>query len=133
VADAPGDSRMMGSFLDSSDRGLTFVLLTGLSSLTVGSYDVYIYSNGDGHGGRHGFFSLGFGGGVLECTDFGVFDGAHYVEDLQDGHGGNFVHFRGVKGDSLLLVATAQNPNDPSDNGAKAPINGIQIVAVNAQ
>jgi hypothetical protein len=128
--DAPGDARLMESYLDSSNFGFTVVSIRGLSNLTPGAYDVYVYCNGDVHAGRHGFYTVGgFGGTTLECTDFVPFDPATgYAEDMQDGNGGNYVHFRNVTEDTLLFFATAQNPNDPNDNGFRAPTNAIQIV-----
>jgi hypothetical protein len=129
--DALGDARLMESYLDSSSFGYTVVSVRGLSKLTTGAYDVYVYCNGDVHNGRHGFYTIGgFGGTTLECTDFFVFDpGTGYVQDMQDGNGGNYVRFTNVMGDSLLLLVTAQNPNDPTDNGFRAPTNAVQIVA----
>jgi len=131
LPDAPGDSRLMGGYIDSSHVSFTVISIAGLSALTAGSYDVYVYSNGDGHNGRRGFFFLGgLGGTVKECQDFGPFDPtAGYAEDKQDGNGGNYLHFTQVTGGTLLLLATPQNPNDPTDNGFRAPINAIQIVA----
>jgi hypothetical protein len=131
IPDAPGDSRLMGGYIDSNEVSFTLVSVQGLSALTTGSYDVYVYSNGDGHGGRRGFFFLGgLGSTVKECQDFGPFDPtAGYAEDKQDGIGGNYLHFTQVTGGTLLLLSTPQNPNDPTDNGFRAPINAIQIVA----
>lgn len=135
--DAAGDARLMGSYLDSTDRSFTIVLITGLSALTAGSYDVYIYANGDGTN-HHGFYTLnngnlaasGLRGMTKELTEFAVFDPATgYMEDIQDGNGGNYLRFPGVTGDTLFLLATGQNPDDPTDNGVRAPINAIQIVA----
>ena len=138
IPDAPGDSRLMGAYLDSNDRNLNVILVTGLSALATsnGTYDVYVYCNGDGTN-RHGFYTIsngnldvsGLGGTTLTCTEFTLFDGMTYMEDIQDGNGGNYIHFRGVSGDALFLLASAQNPNDPNDNGFRAPINAIQIVA----
>jgi hypothetical protein len=129
--DAPGDARLMESYLDSSAYGYTVVSVRGLSSFSTGAYDVYVYCNGDVHSGRHGFYTLGgLGGPTLECTDFMVFDpGTGYMEDMQDGNGGNFIHFKNVTGDAVLLLVTAQNPNDPTDNGFRGPTNAVQIVA----
>jgi hypothetical protein len=131
ITDAPGDARLMGSYLDSGSTDFTVVLIQGLSQLTTGSYDVYVYSNGGAHTGRHGFWMLGgFGGVTKECTDFYAFDPAvGYYEDVQDGGGGNYLHFPGVTGDTVLFLITAQNPADPTDNGFRAPTNAIQIVA----
>lgn len=129
--DAPGDARLMESYLDTNTFGYTVVSVRGLSNFTTGAYDVYVYCNGDVHEGRHGFYTLGgLGGMTLQCTDFSVFDPVTgYQEDIQDGSGGNYVHFRNVTGDTLLLLVTAQNPTDPADNGFRAPTNAIQIVA----
>jgi hypothetical protein len=100
VADAPGDPRMMGSYLDSNNTRANFVLVTGISGAITGTYDLYIYSNGDGHGGRHGFYTVMTSGGnaaalggalTLECTDMAVWMApAGYIQDMQDGNGGNY-------------------------------------------
>jgi hypothetical protein len=131
VIDAPGDARLMESYLDSNTYGYTVVSIRGLSNLTTGAYDVYVYCNGDVHNGRHGFYSLGgVEGATLECTDLFVFDpSTGYMQDMQDGNGGNYVRFQNMSGDTLLFLATAQNPKDPTDNGLRAPTNAIQIVA----
>jgi hypothetical protein len=72
----------------------------------------------------------GFGPQTSECTDFAEFNpGLGYIEDVQDGNGGNYLHFPGVTGDTLIILVTAQNPSDPTDNGFRAPTNAIQIVA----
>jgi hypothetical protein len=135
--DAPGDARLMGSYLDSTNNSFTIVLIKGLSALTTGSYDVYVYGNGDGTN-RHGFYTLnngnldtsGLGGTTLEMTEYFVFDPeVGYMQDMQDGNGGNYVIFPNQTGDAVFLLATGQNPNDPTDNGVRAPINAIQIVA----
>ena len=54
VADAPGDARLMGAYLDSNTIDYTVVIVQGLSSLTTtnGTYDVYLYITGGVHGGR---------------------------------------------------------------------------------
>jgi hypothetical protein len=110
------------------------VIIEGLSHLTTsnGSYDVYLYMSGDTHNGRHGFYSVGGSSGFVtkEATDMAPFDPATgYIEDKQDGNGGNYLHFAGVSGDTLFILANAQNPNDPNDNGFRAPLNAIQVVA----
>src|SRR5205823_2421580 len=106
----------------------------GLSRLATsnGTYDVYLYINGDAHTGRHGFYSVGSSYPFMtkECTDVAAFDPAvGFVEDKQDGNGGNYLHFAGVTGDALLILATPQNPKDFNDNGLRAPLNAVQIVA----
>jgi hypothetical protein len=134
VPDAPGDSRLMGGYLDSTNTSFTFVSVVGLSGWTSGPYDVYIYANGDAHGGRHAFYIINgippLTELILECTDFAAFDPAvGYVEDKQDGNGGNFIHFAGMTASNFYLLATPQNPKDPADNGTRAPVNAIQFVA----
>jgi hypothetical protein len=136
--DAPGDSRLMGAYLDSNNTRTNTVVVTGISGLITGTYDVYVYCVGDGHGGRHGFYTLLTSGGndaplggtqTLECTDLKAFDPASgYSQDLQDGSGGNYIKFTGQSGDGFVLLASSTNPLTSADNGLRAPINAIQIV-----
>jgi hypothetical protein len=138
VPDAPGDSRLMGAYLDSNNTRTNTVVVTGISGLITSTYDLYVYCVGDGHGGRHGFYTLLTSGGndaplggtqTLECTDFMAFDpGTGYLQDMQDGSGGNYIKFRGQSGDGFVLLASAYNPLTSADNGIRAPINAIQIV-----
>ena len=37
--------------------------------------------------------------------------------------------FTNVTGDTIFVLADPQNPSDPTDNGVRAPLNAIQIVA----
>jgi hypothetical protein len=124
LPDAPGDSRMMEGYLDSTNTSTSVVWVQGgLSALAP--YDVVVYFSGDNHTGRHGFYTV-VGVGTQEGMDIAPFDGT-YVQDDGTGSGGNFLRFTGATSDSLLLFASAQDPNS-FDNGFRAPINGIQIV-----
>jgi hypothetical protein len=137
--DAPGDARMMGSYLDSNNTRTNFVAITGISGSITGAYDLYIYSNGDGHGGRHGFYTVITSGGndaplggmlTQSCTDTAVYNTAKgYIQDMQDGNGGNYIKFTGLSGDGLVILASAYDPIAQSNAGFRAPINGIQIVS----
>jgi hypothetical protein len=123
---SPGDSSLMSGYLDSSNNAAqsTVVVVTGLSGLAP--YNVTVYFSGDTHNGRHGFYTVP-GLGTQEGMDIAPFDGSTYIQD-STGTGGNYLVFTGGTSDTLVLLANAQNPNDPTDNGFRAPIEGIQIV-----
>jgi hypothetical protein len=121
IVDAPGDNRLMGGYLDTTASDTTVVYLTGVTGLAP--YDVYVYFSGDTHDVRHGFYTV-LGLGTQEGQDTAPFTGT-YVRDT--GSGGNYLLFTGGTSDSLVLLATPQDPNS-SDNGFRAPVEGIQIV-----
>ncbi len=123
---APGDSSLMSGYLDSTNNGTqpTVVVVTGLSGLAP--YDIYVYYSGDTHDTRHGFYTVP-GLGTQEGLDNAPFDGSTYIQDSA-GTGGNYLLFLGGTSDTLVLLANSQNPNDSTDNGFRAPIDGIQIV-----
>jgi hypothetical protein len=85
-----------------------------------------------------GFYTLITSGGnvdalggkqTLECTDNMPFDAATgYMQDKQDGNGGNFIKFTGQSGDGFVLLASAYDPMTGDNSGLRAPINAIQIV-----
>jgi hypothetical protein len=137
VPDAPGDARMMGSYLDSNNTRTNFVVVTGISAAITGTYDLYIYSNGD-QASRHGQFTVMTSGGndapfggmlTQSCSDTALFDPAKgFIQDMQDGNGGNYIKFTGLSGDGLVILASSYDPISQT-NGVRAPINGIQIVA----
>src|SRR5262249_8776185 len=97
------------------------------------------YSNGDGHGGRHGFYTVmtsggndaPFGGALTQsCTDLAVFDPrTGYAQDMQDGNGGEYIKITRLSGEGLVILAAAYDPIAQTNAGFRAPINGIQIVA----
>jgi hypothetical protein len=121
LPDAPGDSRMMEGYLDTDTTSITVVQVNGLSQFAP--YDVYLYFSGDTHDGRHGFYTV-VAAGTQTGTDVAPFDGT-YTQDV--GNGGNYILFTGVTGYQLLVLVSAQSP-DNFDNGFRAPLNGIQIV-----
>jgi hypothetical protein len=123
IPDEPGNNRMMGGYLDSSASSTTIVVIFGISSHITGPYDVYVYFNGDTHGSRFGYYTALFWETKVGF-DPAPFKGG-FVEDT--GKGGNYLKFSGVPYDPLILLATPQSPFG-SENGFRAPINGIQIV-----
>jgi hypothetical protein len=119
IADTPGDFRLMRGYLDTADTDFTLVVISGIPYAT---YDVYLYSRGDGFNDRQGLFYVNDleGDNPQACLNTGgdFFDGTYKL-----GH--NYLIFPGQSSSELIIFATP----DPDFNGGKrAPLNGIQIV-----
>ena len=118
INDTPGDFRMMRGYLDTADTDITIVVISGVPYAT---YDVYLYSRGDGFGDRQGLFYVNDleadNPNTILNTGGDFFDGTYEP-------GNNYTVFPGQSGE-LVIFATP----DPTFNGGKrAPLNGIQIV-----
>lgn len=124
VTDQPGSVRMMKGYLDTSTTSTTTVTVSGLAQ---GSYDVYIYADGDNKiYDRGAAYSLS--GPGIPATSTGLIDAANAnfagVFRLADGSPGNYVRFS-ITGTGFTVVAT---PTTPETGTRRAPINGLQIV-----
>jgi len=123
IVDAPGDARMMRGYLDTSSTSQTTVTVSGLRA---GSYDVYVYVDGDNKTyTRAAAYRLTAAGSdtVVGATDTGNanFDGTF---TQASGTPGNYVKFA-ITGDGFTLVAT---PVSGTNATLRAPVNAIQIV-----
>lgn len=123
-----GDNRdLMAGYLDTGGVGQPGISLTvaGIPSVPgLPLYDVYVYVQG-GVNGRGGNYAIG--GTTMEHNVTAAFDGTFLQDALDPGTtaGSNYLVFRGLSGPTFTLTAT------PTVGApARAPINGIEIVAV---
>jgi autotransporter-associated beta strand protein len=120
ITESPGNARMMRGYLDTSNTSTTTVTVSGLPSVfTTGSYSVYVYRDGD-NGGNPTAGNYTIGSTTINATDNANsnFNGTF---TQANNSAGNYIVFTGLTGSSFTLTAQATN--------ARAPINGIQIVA----
>lgn len=122
TADAPGNSRMMGGYIDTLGTAPTQVAVAGLP-VSGSGWDIYVYADGDNQGStRAGAYQIS-GPGIAPTgatvTDLGStnFSGT-FVQS------GNYAKFT-ITASGFTLSAT---PASSSDSYLRAPINGIQIV-----
>ena len=135
VEGTSGNSRMMKEYLDSGPDTTTTVTVSGLGDLFKNDgYDVIVYFKGSPEGKfRIAEFTLA--GKTVTAADMrdrrfdGTFKEAAAVSGT-DPIEGNYVRFRGLKGDSFLLTIKPGKADDP---WPRAPINGLQIVPSNAR
>ena len=123
IADQPGDARMMRGYLDTRDTSHAIVTVAGLP---LGTYDVYVYVDGDNpNTDRSGAYTIS-GPGITTTTanlldPIGVSFAGTYKP--ADGGAGNYVRFT-IAGTGFTVDATPVGPG----TSRRAPVNGIQIV-----
>jgi hypothetical protein len=124
VADQPGSIRMMNGYLDTSSTSTSSLTISGLAQ---GSYDVYVYADGDNKIYDRGAAYSVSGPGISAMT-IGLVDAANAnftgVFRLANGSPGNYVRFS-ISGTGFTVTAA---PTTPETGTRRAPINGIQIV-----
>lgn len=131
TADHPGSARMMKGYLDTSSSSTTTVSVTGLAA---GTYDVYVYADGDNRSyARAAAYTIG-GSGITTAT-IGLTDAANTnfatAFTRADNSTGNYVRFSislSAAGGFTLEAA----PTTPEVGTRRAPVNGIQIVPTSA-
>ncbi len=127
TAPAGPDRNLMTGYLDTGTVGETGVTINVANLPPVAGlpfFDVYVYIQG-GANNRGGTYTIG--GTTLEHTGLGPFTGP-FIEDTFDPGttaGSNYLVFRGLSGTGFTLTST---PTIVS-GVARAPINGIEIVA----
>jgi hypothetical protein len=126
---ATSDGKMIQGYIDTSATSITSVTVSGLLSAGfTGTYNVVAYGVGDNNGGRSGDYTIGTQS--FRMVDDQQFNGTYRQSMAPGGSGpgqsGNYVLFTAISGDSFLL--TAQATQDLG--GFRAPINGIQIIAI---
>ena len=124
ITDSAGSIRMMKGYLDTNSTSTTTLTVSGLAQ---GSYDVYVYADGDNkvyeRAAAYTISGAGISAVTTHLTDAastnfgGVFTRA-------DGSAGNYVRFS-ITGTGFTLTAT---PTTPEAGTRRAPINGLQIV-----
>jgi hypothetical protein len=124
IADVAGDSRMMNGYLDPFGTGT--VTVTSLpTSFTTGGYDVYVYANGAVPSGMARTGSYAVAGTTMMLMQGANTPYAGTYTQAVGGAAGNYLVFRGLNATSFTLSATP----GPATGAARAPINGVQIVA----
>jgi hypothetical protein len=131
IADQPGSARMMKGYLDTTSTSRTTVWITGLAA---GTYDVYVYADGDNKVyDRAAAYTIS--GSGISATTINLTDGANAnfgsTFTRADNSNGNYVRF------SINLAAAGgftleAVPTTPEIGTRRAPVNGIQIVPTSA-
>jgi len=128
VFDQAGNARMMRGYLDTGNSHPTVVTVSNLNS---GTYNIYVYTDGDnGTSTRTGTYQLS--GPGITPTLIGMTDAPNtnfagtFVQASNSN--GNYVLFSSVPvGSGFTVTAT---PGQTSDIYPRAVVNGIQIVPV---
>jgi hypothetical protein len=124
ILDAPGNARMMKGYLDTTSTSATTVTVAGL---TPGTYNVYVYSDGDNRSYTRAAVYTMSGAGIA-TTAITLTDAAsvNFTSTFTQASGsaGNYVRFT-ITGSGFTLTAT---PGAASTSTQRAPVNGIQIV-----
>jgi hypothetical protein len=122
--DTAGNTRMMRGYLDTTSTSTTTVTVSGLAT---GTYDVYVYADGDNHGfSRTAAYTLS--GAGITTTTVNMTDAANTtfsgIYTAAANSNGNYVQFS-VTGSGFTLTAAPVIGSNPT---LRAPVNGIQIV-----
>ncbi len=128
IADGPGNARLMKGYLDTSSTSTTTVTLTGLAQ---GSYDVYVYADGDNRAyDRSAAYTIS--GPDVTTATLNLIDSANTnfatAFTGADNSNGNYVKFR-ITATGFTLSAA---PILPATGTRRAPVNAVQIVPVTA-
>ncbi len=117
------DATMMKGYLDTSATSTTTVSVAGL---VAGTYDVYVYADGDNRTyWRSAAYSISGPGIAASTVTLVDAAGANFSGSFAtDDDGGNYVRFT-ITGSGFTLTAT---PLAGGNASFRAPVNGIQIV-----
>jgi hypothetical protein len=128
ITDQAGNRRVMKGYLDTSSSSVTTVTVAGLAA---GTYDVYVYADGDNGAatrtGGYGISGAGITTTTINLTDPG---GTNFNATFTPANNsnGNYVKFTVTPtGGGFSLTAS---PGTASDGTRRAPLNAIQIVPV---
>jgi hypothetical protein len=128
IADAPGDARLMKGYLDTSSGSVTSVTVEGLLS---GSYDVYVYADGDNREytrtAAYQLTGAGLAATTGLLTDVAGTDFSGTFTQATAEAPGNYMKFA-IAGTGFTLTAT---PRTGTNVTLRAPVNAIQIVRTN--
>ena len=124
LADAPGDVRMMNSYLDpiSGVMPVTVVVSDLPPSIASGGYDVYVYFLGFVPSGATRTSTYAIGTASFTVSEVGPTAFSGFLRAANMGTTGNYVVFRNVTGPSFTLTATPA-----AGTAERAPVNGLQI------
>jgi hypothetical protein len=129
ITDQAGNRRFMKGYLDNGLEHATVVTVTGLPA---GSYNVYVYADGDNAANsRTGGYRIS--GAGITTTTINMTDAAstnfNGTFTQASNSTGNYVRFTGITPGSGGFTLTA-TPGLASAGPRRAPVNGIQIVPV---
>jgi hypothetical protein len=133
IEDRPGDNRMMKGYIDTADNSTTKVVVSGVpESFVKRGYRVIVYFDGDdAEDQRIGRYSIGTVAALGTDPGNSFFDG-HFANawDADKAKHENYLELEGLKEGNFRLEAT---PEDSTGPNYRAPLNGFQIVAENAE
>jgi hypothetical protein len=124
ITDQPGDRRLMRGYLDTSSTSVTTVTVAGLPS---GTYDVYVYADGDNRGYTRTAAYRISGSGVTDTT-------INLTDPAYTDFSGSFTQAAGTAGNYVKFTITAggftltATPVSGTNTTLRAPINALQIV-----
>jgi hypothetical protein len=140
IPDQPGDFRMMKGYQDNTN---TVPVQVQVSGIPFSAYDVYIYfDGGNGTSGREANYRLlmassvktkvqpgcaNQSSAVITGLDAANADFSGTFVQASGGSAGNYVLVPNCTGDTFTLLAVH---GGSSDSQYRAPVNGIQIVAL---
>jgi hypothetical protein len=124
IADQPGNPRLMKGYLDTSNTSVTRATVAGLPS---GTYDVYLYVDGDNRQyTRTAAYRIS--GTGITATTMTLSDPANInfsgTFTPSAGANGNYMKFT-ISGSGFIVTAT---PATSTNATLRAPLNAIQIV-----
>ncbi len=124
TADQPGNARMMKGYLDTTNTSQVAVTVAGLPQ---GTYDVYVYGDGDNRSSDHTAAYTISGAGLTTTT-------IELADPANTDFNGTFKRGTSSSGNYVLFTLTTTGftleaaPTAPIDATRRAPVNGIQIV-----
>jgi hypothetical protein len=137
IPDQPGNDRMMKGYQDTGNIGSNITSATfQITGIPYRLYDVYVYFDGaNGTASREANYRLFYTAGgcssqaapVITGLDAANTDFNGTFTQASGGSAGNYVVFPGCSGRSVTLLAVH---GASSDTTYRAPVNGIQIVAI---
>lgn len=128
TTDLQGNARMMRGYLDTHSGNPTVVNVAGLPA-TANGYRIYVYGDGSNNTAtRKAIYQIS--GNGITTTNIGLTDAAN------NNFSGSFTQANNSNGNYVVFTVQATAftlsaiPSTASDGTQRAPLNGIQIVAV---
>ena len=129
ITDQAGNFRMMRGYLDTGSAHPSTVSVSGLRA---GTYNIYVYVDGDNATASHtGVYQLS--GSGITTTSVSLTDAPNTnfngTFTQANNSSGNYVQFSGISVTASGFTLTA-TPGATSNSNPRAPVNGIQIIPV---
>ena len=125
VPDAAGNNRMMRGYLDNANGNPSTVTVSGLPG---GTYNIYIYADGDnGTSSRTGIYKISGPGMTTVSTSLTDAPNANFSGTFVQGtnSSGNFILFNSIRVASGFTLTASPGT---SSAAPRAPVNAIQII-----